>query len=304
MRKSCLGFAALAGLASGAKAEEVVLEPSSQWVLDYHADKCRLARTFGEGDAKTILYLEQLTPGDTFSWLVSGPALEKLRPQRDVTVQFGPGFASFDVTQGSPMTMGEYGNVLEGVRYQHIEDPLVRTLAESSDGTTTVAPPTPPPSQLRALKPQDGARIDHLQMRQPGRFSLRLNTGRLDKAFDAMNTCMDNLVTTWGIDPATLRQQLTPPRWANQGSLARRIQEAYPSKALNSREQANFQLRVIVGPAGRAMACSLINLTTAEGFTDQVCPIVLASGRFEPARDASGTPITSLFVTKILYRIN
>lgn len=304
MRKWCLGFAALAVLASGAKAEEVVLEPSSQWVLDYHADKCRLARTFGEGDAKTILFLEQLTPGDTFSWLVSGPALKTLRPQRDVTVKFGPGFEAFEVRHGVPMTMETYGNVLEGNGYQAEKGPIILTRVERRESGNVGALPTLPLSQTRALQPQDGAQIDHLQLRQPGRFSLRLNTGRLDKAFDAMNACMDNLVTTWGIDPATLRQQMTQPRWLNQAALARRIMLAYPRKALKAGEQANFQMRVIVNPDGSVANCTLINLTLADSFDDRVCPIVRESGQFEAAKDASGAPLTSFVVSNIVYRIN
>ncbi|WP_228242495.1 energy transducer TonB [Porphyrobacter sp. GA68] len=304
MRKWCSGFAALAVLASGAKAEEVVLEPSSQWVLDYHEDKCRLARTFGEGEAETVLFLEQLTPGDTFSWLVSGPALKTLRLRREVSVRFGPRFEPFNVSQGSSMRMDEYGNVLEGVGYQNIENPFGQTLVESSDGMTTVAPPTSPVPQSRALQPHDGAQIDHLQLRQPGRFSLRLNTGRLDKAFDAMNACMDNLVATWGVDPATLRKQMTQPRWLNQAALARRIMLAYPRKALNAGEQANFQMRVIVNPDGSVANCKLINLTLADSFDDRVCPIVRESGQFEAARDASGAPLTSFVVSNIVYRIN
>ena len=55
--------------------EVVVLEPSSPWQLDYGKDRCRIARTFGEGDDTNMFYLEQWEPAAWATWLVAGPAV-------------------------------------------------------------------------------------------------------------------------------------------------------------------------------------------------------------------------------------
>lgn len=60
MRFSCLfACVAIAPLPIAA-AEPVRLQPSSQWIVDYADNSCRLVRTFGEGEAKTILLFENL----------------------------------------------------------------------------------------------------------------------------------------------------------------------------------------------------------------------------------------------------
>src|SRR4051794_12398815 len=46
-----------------AASEPVRLQPSTQWVVDYAADTCRLGRLFGTGRDETKLVLESIGPG-------------------------------------------------------------------------------------------------------------------------------------------------------------------------------------------------------------------------------------------------
>jgi hypothetical protein len=141
-----------------AQAEEVVLQPSSKWVLDYHTDKCRIGRTFREGNAEAVLFLEQLTPSNSFSWTVGGSELSKLQYGKDIAVQFGPGFAPFEVNQHDAMTIEKYGNVLRATGYQAYTGPTILTRVKRRQGEGTVAAlPAIGPSHSRELKPEDGA---------------------------------------------------------------------------------------------------------------------------------------------------
>ena len=58
---------------AGAEAREVRrLEPSSEWVLDYADESCRLARHFGTGGNRVILVMDQFEPGDWFTLTFAG----------------------------------------------------------------------------------------------------------------------------------------------------------------------------------------------------------------------------------------
>ena len=62
-------FAACVGIAPllmGA-AEPVRLQPSSEWIVDYAENSCRMIRSFGEGDSKVIMLLKVNSPA-TWTW--------------------------------------------------------------------------------------------------------------------------------------------------------------------------------------------------------------------------------------------
>jgi hypothetical protein len=61
-----------------AAGKPVRLEPSSQWIVDYADESCRLVRSFGEGSSKTFFQLESDSPGDVDMVLIGKP-LEAIR---------------------------------------------------------------------------------------------------------------------------------------------------------------------------------------------------------------------------------
>src|SRR3546814_10235975 len=60
----------------------VVLEPSSQWNVDFAEDRCRLARTFGGEGNRHILLFEQGGPTAAFGLTVAGPQFERFKTDR------------------------------------------------------------------------------------------------------------------------------------------------------------------------------------------------------------------------------
>lgn len=293
-----------------AQAQEVVLEPSSKWQLDYADEKCRMGRTFGEGDARTVFLFEQFAPGSSFSWTVAGSAVKALRRGRDMDVQFGPGFASFPVSQSDSMTFGDFGEAVVANGYEPpngivITSARVRESVRKANAGTPTGAATPPnqPAQ-RVLDPQHGRKIDHFVLGQKGQPRTLLRLGNMEAAFKAMNDCMDNLAHSWGLDPLTLRTQVTNVTWLNQREITRAIIAYYPSAALTSGKQANFSLRIIVAEDGSVANCILTEQTTAEGFRDTVCPLITRRGKFEPARDAAGKGVKSFYTARIVYRIS
>lgn len=291
-----------------AKADERVLEPSSIWQLDYGEQKCRLGRVFGTGETRTALLLDQFGPGNSFIWTVAGSAVKALRRNRDVEVQFGPAFPAFSVSQNEGLTLGNLGPAITGDGYDrpddistHLPEADRPATAEANDGPPSGA--APPADNRRNLDLADGAKIDRLVLSQKGRDTTVLRLGKMERTFKAMNACTENLVQSWGLDPVELRSQATPIVWQNQRELVRTIVGKYPGAAMRAGNQANFLLRIIVAADGSVAKCLMTAQTLAENFQDTVCPIIESRGRFEPARDASGRGIKSIYTTRVVYRI-
>src|SRR5690242_14654206 len=105
---ACLSCAAVAPLLMAA-GQPVRLQPSTPWVLDYAENSCRLIRTFGQGDTKTVLGLESESP-DEVDMLVAGKPLDsssQLVPARFLPVQGKPikGITLRTVDRGDPAVL-------------------------------------------------------------------------------------------------------------------------------------------------------------------------------------------------------
>ena len=94
LRRKVLVVAALLALAPYAPAraaqDNAALAPSSSWHLDYGDVRCRLARSFGEGEDRVLLAFDQFSPGDTFMLTLAGTKVGRIVDSRAHTIQFGP----------------------------------------------------------------------------------------------------------------------------------------------------------------------------------------------------------------------
>ncbi len=286
--------AALITAPQAASAEPVTIKPSSPWNLDYGEARCRLARVFGEGDDQTALLLEQHAPKQTLEWVLAGSALEDIRRSRKLTVQFGPGQPPVE-RRLSGDTFAKWEKAIRG---ESLTD------GEAPDGNEEDADEeeTSFPVGLAKLDPAEGSQIEHLRLVQGDR-DIILELGSMGPAYQAMNTCMANLVEYWGADLEREEQRAHQPVWKNAPMVARQIQQHYPSGALNRGAQADLHVRIMIDAEGAPTDCKITNLTVAEQFDDKACQEIMQRGEFEPALDLAGEPMPSFYVTRVLYRI-
>ena len=85
---------------------------------------------------------------------------------------------------------------------------------------------------------------------------------------------------------------------------AQRIQDNYPARALRNEEQGTVGVRVTVGPNGRANACTVTSSSGSSSLDEAACQDIQRFGRFNPAWDAAGNPISAEWSTRITYRLN
>ena len=257
--------------AQDAGTEGVILAPSSDWYVDYADEKCRLARSFGEGENRHVLFLDQASPSQGFDLIAAGPAFKNFAERSVVELKFGE---TVSLQDHRPMN----GN----------NAPFGPALIY-----TAIAPFAGAGANAKA--------IDYIAFGQNER-KVSLLTGPLSRAFDAMDACTLDLIRSWGVDPDKHRTMTRPPIWKNPKLIADRIQDAYPSSALRKGRRGIFKLRAIIDEAGDVVECKLINATKDNGLDSPACAI-FRRAEFEPARDAYEQPMKSYFITNIVYDI-
>lgn len=288
MRRAILALAALT-TAFPAQAAPVVVQPSSPWNVDFAEDKCRLTRTFGEGDQRHFLAFQQYWPAREVGLTVAGPALDRFRSLARTEVRF------FEEQQ--PMRTSPFTGSVEGFGTGVIFSTLrLDTGAPEPNKLGETGEPGLPQMDLAF-----GQKVQFLELQQGGR-AVRLETGALDEAFKVLNQCTLDLLRDWGLDAERHLTAQSKPRWTNEAALVRKIVANYPRDALAQGEQAILRMRVIVSAEGTVESCTLIKTTTTVRLDSPACE-VMQRAQFEPARDANGQPFRSLFATSITYRI-
>jgi TonB family protein len=290
MRRAVLALAALpfAALAAPVEAKPVDIAPSSPWNVDFGENKCRLARFFGEGEDRHLLFFEQYWPGETFGMTVAGPSFKRFQSGIRTDVSFSGAQKPFQ-TRPFTGTVGKYGS---GVIYSTLslaKDDAARTADEIA------------PARVPQLDKEIARQAEFVSLRQRG-DEIRLLSGPLDEAFAVLDNCAFDLIGTWGLDVAQHRKATRLPRWINKDTVVKRIVAVYPRQALNSGEQGIMRMRVTVSAQGMVEDCTIIKATNTDQLESPACKAMLEA-RFEPALDAEGKPMRSYFAETIVYVI-
>ena len=133
----------------------------------------------------------------------------------------------------------------------------------------------------------------------------QLQTGEMHAPMEAMRTCLDELLTHWGLDTKaqrTLSRQVAPVK---QSEWSRRVVANYPIDMLRAGRSADIHIRLMVGADGTPTACMPYDSTPGnDSFERSACAWSMQFARFEPALDANGTPVASYYTTTIFYRVS
>jgi Gram-negative bacterial TonB protein C-terminal len=272
----------------------LVLKPASAWYVDYAEDRCRLAREFGAGDEKVYFFVDRYGPTEYFRLTLAGKSVKTSVEKSDATLQFGP----TEAEQKIMVWNGTVGKIPALVFAQSIR----------------VAPPTPAEFAARTKSnkdewtgyaPIDEARqqeIKYLTVGKPLRRPVTLETGSMRAPFVALNTCIDNLMATWGIDiekHKTLTRQVqplqSPDKWI--------VSSDYPPDMLSLGQPALVEFRLSVGADGVPTACHIQSTTRPKEFDNAVCKSVMRRARFDPALDATGKPLASFYRDTVRFQI-
>ena len=281
-----LVFASPVSAADDKPNQVVSLQPSTDWNIDFGEDQCRLARVFGEGDDKHILFFEQAGPDTGFGLTLAGP---RLRQFRMIIPRLG-----LKPEDGFPQVSDKSGEVVgygPAVIFSRLS---INDYSESE----------PEAGELRSLPQIDldeASKITRILYGHGGK-ALGFETGDLGPPLQALNVCAADFLRAWGLDPEKHENFKRMARWMDRDERVRQIQKKYTHAAAARGEEAILRMRVIIELDGSVSECTLVQATVTKRIKSNACK-EMKKAEFEPALDADGQPMRSFFTTNIIYRI-
>ena len=277
---------AMPALAAAAAPAPLILKPTSAWQVDYADERCRLGRQFGEGKQTVLLLMDRFGPGEYFRLTISGQVVKTFVEKGDADIQFGP--------------------KEEEQQLAFLKGNLDKEPALIFSGSARIAPPSA--AELLAIKnreKREGVVVEpisedrqkavrHLRVGKPLRKPVMLETGSMRAPLAALDTCIDNLLISWGVDVEkhkSLSRTVTPLKSPDKWIMS----SDYPNDMLSAGQPALVSFRLSIGPDGVPTACHIQATTRPKEFDNAVCKSVMRRARFSPALDAQGQPLASYY---------
>jgi TonB family protein len=243
------------------------LAPSSPWNVDYAESECRLSRTFGAGAETFIFRISRSASLKAVEYTVAGKSLKIRDWNYSVLLRLGPGGTSYKL----PIL---WYRLPSG-------EAAVRMLAESG------------------LNPEETASTRTLSMDFDNSEPLQLAVGNLGKPLAALESCYDDLLKSWNIDPAGIRGLKTAARPVDihawhvfEDGWARDV----------PKDKKSMIVRLDVNETGRATACKGLVSSGSPEVDAKVCALTVRNARFVPATSASGDKVGAPYVLQIQIR--
>ena len=272
-------FAALLPVPSIAAAKNVTrLAPVTPWHVDWTDTSCTLARGFGEKADPDLLRFEQFGQGLQLQMLMTSNALRFLEQSDRPTIVYSVTDTGPEFEQKLPRAL------LGSLPNKKVTLFIPQSLLFPDDLVNAVAADV----QITQIGVTDRGHV------------VVFDAGSLEKPFEAMRSCMDDLIKTWGLDPQKLRQlsrwpvpKSPPAKWLRSND--------YPDRELELGKQGLVAFRLMVDEAGKPTDCLIQRSYSDKVFDKITCEKLLARAKFEPALDQVGNPVTAYYAEEVSW---
>jgi len=296
----CLG---LCPLLIGAS-EPVRFQPSSQWVLDYADDSCRLIRQFGEDKNQVKLTFEAVAPGE-MTLLVVGGTLRQTIFATPINAKFLPdGGIGFDGRTALTQAGSKAAAFWLDVPLASVEKGDLEKLIGKKTLVVARERPTIDPVKAATEKAERAMFVTNttgLSIAQSGARAMVLETGSLGKPLQKFDECERDLLRQWGVDPDQ-QDQIVKPVWS-PSMTAWFSSSDYPNEMLRQKAESDVSGRLVIDAAGKVIKCAAVSAYVAPEFNKVVCNVYLTRAKFAPAELANGTKVVSYLGERIRFRM-
>lgn len=281
-----LAIAALLASSSPARAadEPRVFAPSSEWKLSSDAESCWITRQFGSGDEGLRFQLQSFGPGESYKLLLYGKPL----PDREggvveVQTRFNPDDRAL-ANRGVLSSVGGKPQL------------VLRTALEMSSRTEARRSGTPMAAMIDVVRE---AAVDEFVVAFSRGRPLALQLGSMREPIGQLRQCSLGLLRNWGLDPVlqqTLTHLPTPidiGQWLTPGK--------FPYDYYRNNRSAMVHYRLMVDEQGMPTSCVIQAPKAGTSAEIIACREIMKMAKFEPARDARGSPVASYFNSSVFF---
>jgi TonB family protein len=221
---------------------DATLVPSAKWTVDYRPDKCIASRPFGAEPA-TYLALEPLVSLD-----FKGATLIILAPNSEGGGTRN-GTAKISLRPaGTTKMLGYVSRASQPNGARSYEMSLDADIMAQIGQATSLA-------------------ID------AGKESVALETGKLQPVIDAAEKCNDDLMRSWGVDPAARAEPIgNPGEWFTDND--------YPPAAAQRHAQGHALIVLTIDTDGRVKGCRIVATTGDPDLDRGTCDNARAHARY------------------------
>jgi hypothetical protein len=255
-------------------------------VADYGDDYCRLSRNFSDGGDQISLAFDRIQPGFDTRMILLGDAIKLYRGTGNLGFRFLP---AGDERRGALLRSEAQG----GKQY------LLVTPVMIGSASAPGAPPGPPPPYDRTKELESAGSVQGLMLTEGTVNPIEIDTGAIRPVIAALQACTDDLVKSWGVDPA--RQKAATRTVAPDGDTAKWI----PDNTISFSDLGKLggemnQVRLLVDESGTPTDCKVHFPSLDQSTNDRLCKALMSNARFKPALDAGGKPFASYYVASPL----
>jgi TonB family protein len=233
--------------------------------VDYGNVRCSLGRRLG-GPNSPVLILSSYLGRDEPEFILMRDGQEPL-PElpRRVQVVLGPSNA-----------------VAEGVmRKRQVQGGTILTITQLGEGFI-----------------ERFAASAEVQLKAGGRPVVQLAIPGAGRAVAALRACNDDLLRSWGIDPAA---PLKRPAKQISGSIS---SEDYPNESSFNGQTGTVVTRFTVTPEGRVINCGVVVTSGHRRLDGHTCGLISQRFRYQPAIGNDDRPVSSIVVATVTWRLN
>lgn len=298
--QSVVAICALAPLVMGA-AQPVRLQPSSQWIVDYAENSCRLIRTFGEGRDKIILSFESEVPESTDMLAIGRPLgsfAEKIQGRfLPVLSKIMEGRTAVSSKGGEPAILYTAVRMVPEPISKRVD--AREELGKKAPGTRPPAIPLAQRAEEKAARQAFAAATTEIEIdvRRP----VILETGSLGEPIKALDECSRESLRDWGIDP-DLEDKIVKPvfsvdphGWITAGD--------YPKDMVRQGHESVVKARVLVDAQGHITKCTSMSRFQQVEFNQVVCDRFTKGAKLLPAELADGTKVPSYYNLHVIFQM-
>lgn len=307
--------------------EPRVLSPASAWTLDFADERCSLIREFADDDDRIRLQIDSFGPGRSgYRVMLSGGAVpvSDSAPLTELRVAYSP-----DTRERERFTV--IGGKFQGQAAVSFGRGFLPDAGFAAD-LGPAAEISDMPGVADERRREFERSVSHMTLAFRLRKPLRLDTGNMAAPFAGLRLCVDDLVASWGIDPAVYQARSRSPqpvdptlglagtrvfaatggdgdrafelverdgeRVEERDHLGPRDRRARQVAASAFYSGSLIPLRVMIDAAGQPTSCVAQVALASDAVRQKLCEQF--AGPYEPALDAEGRPMASflLFQTR------
>jgi hypothetical protein len=278
LKRTAILCAAFFSVAAAA-AEKVPqhFKPSGPWAMEYADEGCRLIRNFSDGKTELTLAFERFSLGLWLRLGLTGTDLRFARSGSDLEYRYGDAKVRRSEVLDSVLADGRSAILVPEA-----------SLIDPKETSGLVGAPLP---DILKAETDTASRISTVTFFKGYGTPIALDVGSMAAPMKAMQRCVDDLVTSWGVDIARLVNSKQPAKPMNDpvGWVAPRD---YPPTMLKAGLGGLVRVRLVIGENGAIDKC-MVEVSKPGDFEKLVCGNIVKRAKFTPALDAEGKPMRS-----------